>query len=126
MLTGWSANMDRRVKKVLEIIEEKLQEKLQVDDLSQSVNLSPSRLHHLFKSELGMPVVQYIKAKRLKQAKELLETSFLTVKEITIRAGFNDESRFVQDFKKAYGLTPAQYRHHYDDLASSEDKHTKE
>lgn len=118
--------MDRRVKKVLEIIEEKLQEKLQVDDLSQSVNLSPSRLHHLFKSELGMPVVQYIKAKRLKQAKELLETSFLTVKEITIRAGFNDESRFVQDFKKAYGLTPAQYRHHYDDLASSEDKHTKE
>ena len=118
--------MDRRVKKVLEIIEERLQAKLQVDDLSQSVNLSPSRLHHLFKAELGMPLVQYIKVMRLKQAKELLETSFLTIKEITLKVGFNDESRFVQDFKKAYDLTPAQYRRHYDALTSSEDKHTKE
>lgn len=117
--------MDRRVKKVLEIIEERLQAKLHVDELSQSVNLSPSRLHHLFKAELGMPVVQYIKVLRLEQAKELLETSFLNVKEITLRVGFNDESRFVQDFKKAYGLTPAQYRRHHDEISSSEDKHTK-
>lgn len=118
--------MDRRVKKVLEIIEGNLREKLHVDDLSQAVNLSPSRLHHLFKAELGMPVVQYIKGMRLKQAKELLETSFLTVKEITLSVGFSDESRFVQDFTKAYGLTPAQYRRHHDELSSSEDKHTKE
>lgn len=118
--------MDRRVKKVLEIIDENLHERLQVDALSQSVNLSPSRLQHLFKAELGLPLVQHIKVLRLKQAKELLETSFLTVKEITLKVGFHDESRFVQDFKKAYGLTPAQYRRHYDELASSEDTHTKE
>jgi AraC family transcriptional regulator of arabinose operon len=119
--------MDRRVKKVLEIIEGNLRGKLHVNELSQSVNLSPSRLHHLFKAELGMPVVQYIKGMRLKQAKELLETSFLTVKEITASVGFKDESRFVQDFKKAYGLTPAQYRRHHDDEPSSgEDQHTKE
>ncbi len=118
--------MDRRVKKVLEIIEGNLRGKLHVDDLSQSVNLSPSRLHHLFKAELGMPVVQYIKGLRLKQAKGLLETSFLTVKEITLNVGYNDESRFVQDFKKAYGLTPAQYRRHHNELSSSKDAHTKE
>lgn len=118
--------MDRRVKKILEIIDENLHGKLQVDVLSQSVNLSPSRLQHLFKAELGMPLVQHIKVLRLKQAKELLETSFLTVKEITLKVGFHDESRFVQDFKKAYGLTPAQYRRYYDELTSSEDKHMKE
>ena len=73
-----------------------------------------------------MPLVQHIKVLRLKQAKELLETSFLTVKEITLKVGFNDESRFIQDFKKAYGLTPAQYRRHHDGLTSSEDTHTKE
>lgn len=117
--------MDRRVKKVLELIDENLHGKLQVDALSESVNLSPSRLHHLFKAELGLPVVQYIKVMRLKQARELLETTFLTVKEITLRVGFNDESRFVQDFKKTYGLTPAQYRRHHDAPGRSEDKYTK-
>lgn len=118
--------MDRRVKKVLEIIDDNLHGRLQVDLLSQSVNLSPSRLQHLFKADLGVPLVQHIKLLRLKQAKELLETSFLTVKEITLKIGFNDESRFIQDFKKAYGLTPAQYRRHYDEFTSDEDKHTKE
>ena len=117
--------MDRRVKKVLATIEDNLHSKLQVKELSQSVNLSPSRLHHLFKAQIGTSIAQYIKLMRLQRAKGFLETSFLTVKEITIRVGLNDESRFVQDFKKAYGLTPAQYRRHYDEINSNEDMHTK-
>ena len=118
--------MDRRVKKVVALIEENLQRKLLVNELSQSVNLSPSRLHHLFKTEIGMSLARYIKSVRLQQAKLLLETSFLNVKEITIRVGAKDESRFVQDFKKAFGLTPAQYRRQYDERKSNENEHTKE
>jgi AraC-like DNA-binding protein len=46
----------------------------------------------------------------LEKAKYLLESSFLSVKEITYRVGINDESHFVRDFKKAYGNAPRQHR----------------
>ncbi|MGH9906870.1 MAG: helix-turn-helix domain-containing protein, partial [Pyrinomonadaceae bacterium] len=40
----------------------------------------------------------------------LLETSFLSVKEITHSVGLNDESHFVRDFKAVYGFPPTRYR----------------
>lgn len=46
----------------------------------------------------------------MERARYLLETSFLSVKEITHTVGLNDESHFVRDFKKAYGTPPARYR----------------
>lgn len=59
-----------------------------------------------------MSPIQYLKFLRMEQAKYLLETSFLSVKEITHRVGLNDESHFVRDFKKVYGAPPNRYRMH--------------
>lgn len=57
-----------------------------------------------------MSPIQYLKVLRIEKAKHLLETSFLSVKEITHLVGLNDESHFVRDFKKAYGVSPTPYR----------------
>jgi Helix-turn-helix domain len=57
-----------------------------------------------------MSPIRYLKQLRMEKAKHLLETSFLSVKEITFRVGINDDSHFVRDFKKAYGKAPTQYR----------------
>ena len=46
----------------------------------------------------------------MESAKHLLESSFLSIKEIAHRVGLNDESHFVRDFKKAYGVPPSLYR----------------
>jgi hypothetical protein len=46
----------------------------------------------------------------MQRAKELLETTFLSVKEIRTTIGINDHSHFIREFKKSYGMTPAQYR----------------
>ena len=46
----------------------------------------------------------------MKEATVLLSTTFLSVKEIMVRVGFGDESHFVKDFKKIYGITPTEYR----------------
>ena len=53
----------------------------------------------------------------MERAKELLETSFLSVKEIAHRVGLNDESHFVRDFKMIYGLTPISYRNSFLQMA---------
>ncbi|HEX9919470.1 MAG TPA: helix-turn-helix domain-containing protein, partial [Pyrinomonadaceae bacterium] len=68
---------------------------------------------HLFKAETGSSPARYLKALRLERARELLETTFLSVKEIRALVGFNDDSHFARDFRATYGLTPQQYRERY-------------
>lgn len=81
-----------------------------LSEFAQSVNLSVWRLSHLFKIDIGMPPMRYLRLLRMERAKDLLESSFLSVKEIGFRVGLTDESHFVRDFKATYGLSPACYR----------------
>src|SRR5215208_5409610 len=83
---------------------------LSLAEFAQSVNLSVWRLCHIFKSDVGMPPIRYLRLLRMERAKNLLESSFLSVKEIAFRVGLNDESHFVRDFKSTYGFSPALYR----------------
>jgi AraC-like DNA-binding protein len=46
----------------------------------------------------------------MERAKEHLEFSFMSVKQIMVSIGVRDRSHFEREFKKAYGLTPTQYR----------------
>ena len=86
---------------------------LSLAEFAQSVNLSVWRLCHIFKSDVGMPPMRYLRGLRMERAKDLLESSFLSVKEIAYRVGLNDESHFVRDFKSTYGSSPALYRSHF-------------
>ena len=57
-----------------------------------------------------MPPIRFLRQLRMERAKDLLESSFLSVKEIAFQVGLNDESHFVRDFKSTYGHSPALYR----------------
>lgn len=93
---------------------------LSLTEFAQSVNLSVWRLCHIFKSNVGMPPIRYLRLLRMERAKLLLESSFLSVKEIAFRVGLNDESHFVRDFKSTYGFSPSVYRLHFKKKASEE------
>lgn len=102
--------MDRRIQIVISAIETDFRRAWTIAELADLVNLSPSRLRHLFKAEAGQTPTQFLKAVRLQAAEKLLRTTFLSVKEIMNRVGFLDESHFGHEFKKAYGLAPSKYR----------------
>jgi transcriptional regulator GlxA family with amidase domain len=102
--------MDPRVDRVIALLQENISVPHSLSDLASSVNLSPWRFSHVFKAETGLSPMQYLKARRSKQAGYLLTTTFLSIKEIRVKVGACDDSHFVKDFKKAYGLTPTQYR----------------
>jgi transcriptional regulator GlxA family with amidase domain len=102
--------MDHRVQKILRLMKEDLSRRLTPAEIARTVNLSPAHLRYLFKAETGMSIMQYQKTLRLEEARRLLESSFLSGKEIMLRIGLTDESHFVRDFKQSYGMTPAQYR----------------
>ena len=102
--------MDQRVERVLRVMQKNLHADLSLGALAQSVNLSSWRFSHVFRSEVGMSPIQYLRCLRMERAKYLLETSFLSVKQIAYKVGMKDESHFVRDFKKAYGVPPTPYR----------------
>jgi len=102
--------MDRRVQTVIALMGNDLEHELPLSELVRVVNLSPSHLQRLFKAELGMTTFRYMKLLRMERARYLLESSFLSVKEIMKTVGINNRSHFVKDFKKLYGRTPTQLR----------------
>ena len=116
--------LDKRVEKVIQMMREDVRGELSLAELAQSVNLSVWRLCHIFKSDVGMPPIRYLRLLRMERAKELLESSFLSVKEIAYQVGLNDESHFVRDFKSTYGFSPAIYRSHFKNRAAEENNGT--
>lgn len=106
------------------MMREDVRGELSLAEFAQSVNLSVWRLCHIFKSDVGMPPMRYLRGLRMERAKDLLESSFLSVKEIAYRVGLNDESHFVRDFKSTYGSSPALYRLHFRQNAGGESQNT--
>jgi AraC family transcriptional regulator of arabinose operon len=101
---------DPRVRHVIALMDQDLRRKITTIEMAQSVNLSPSRLRHLFKDKTGVSLRQYLKARRMLKARQLLETTFLNVQEIMIQVGVKDKSHFAREFKKTFGLSPLKYR----------------
>jgi AraC-like DNA-binding protein len=102
--------MDGRVLKAVALIQDNLHREVTTGGLATAVNLSPSRLHQLFKDEIDLSPGKYLRLLRMQRAKDLLENTFLSVKQIMAKIGVTDESHFVRDFKRTYGFTPARYR----------------
>ena len=102
--------MDHRALRVITLMQDDLRRDLTLAHIAQMVNLSTSRLRHLFKNEVGTTPTQYLRALRLQEAKRLLETTPLRVKEVRSAVGFVDDSHFVRDFKRAHGQSPVEYR----------------
>jgi AraC-like DNA-binding protein len=97
--------IDPRIRQVKDRLEVSFSAQLSFEDIARKVNLSTSRLRHLFKEQIGKTPWQYVKALRMKEPKRLADHSFLSVKQIMYRVGLHDESHFVRDFKSTYGVT---------------------
>ncbi len=102
--------MDHRIRKVLAAVETDLAAERDVGAVARSVNLSASRLQHLFKSETGMSLSEYRLRLRMERARGLLETTHLSVKQVACDVGAPDLSHFIKNFKKLHGVTPKRYR----------------
>ena len=102
--------MAERVKRVIELMQGDPSKTFTLGKMAESVNLSPPYFCYLFKTITGVPPAKYLKSLRMQQSATLLTTTFLSVKEIVRCVGLTDESHFVRDFKRIYGVTPSEYR----------------
>ncbi|MFL6274418.1 MAG: helix-turn-helix transcriptional regulator [Blastocatellia bacterium] len=102
--------MNWKIQKVIEFFAANLHRQIHMAEISNVVGLSPSRLHDLFKAELGMPPMQYLKTLRMEKACVLLQDPAMKIKQVQLAIGYQDQRYFLRDFKKQFGLTPSQYR----------------
>jgi transcriptional regulator GlxA family with amidase domain len=103
-------DMDRRIEAAIEIIQKEIHRNVPVPELARQVRLSTGHFIRLFKAETSLSPKQYVRCLRMKQAEDLLDGSFLSVKEIAASLGAGDRSHFSRDFKKLYGHTPTNFR----------------
>jgi AraC-like DNA-binding protein len=102
--------MDRRVRKIVQVIDECWRMPLRVDDLAQQVGLGTSRLEHLFKEEARICIRDFIHERRLREAAQLLVSTEERVSVISFQVGFLHVANFNHAFKKRFGVSPRQYR----------------
>lgn len=91
-------------------VEKNLAEPLCAERICRDLHLSKTMLYRLFNDHIGCGVNQYITAKRIQLAKELLLHSALSVSEICERVGFSNSTYFCRLFKQKTGISPLRYR----------------
>ena len=101
------------VKSAINFIKNNYSRKITIDHLAKVVNLSQSRLFSLFKKEFGVSPISYINSYRLSVAANELTETQKTVTQIACAVGIDDPIYFNKMFKKAYQLSPTQYRKTY-------------
>jgi AraC family transcriptional regulator of arabinose operon len=95
---------------VLEYIRIHLNDKLNIDALSQMAFMSKSSFFRAFKHELGISPVDYIIKERIQLSKQFMNNPHNSVSEACFKAGFNNLNYFCRAFKKIEGITPSLYK----------------
>ena len=100
-----------QLKQAVRYIDEHYQsEDISLNRVAKEVNISPNYLSAVFSQEMGTTFVEYLTAKRMEKARELLRTSDLRSGEIAVAVGYKDSHYFSFLFKKTQGCTPRDYR----------------
>lgn len=104
------ACLDPRIVTIVDVIAQRPGYSWSVPELAESVQLSPSRLRYLFRSQLGVAPLFFLRQQRLCAAERLLRSSHMKVKEIMRHVGATDPSHFSRDFALRFGAPPSEYR----------------
>jgi AraC-like DNA-binding protein len=81
-----------------------------INDLSQQTQLNRTKLQFGFKQQYGVSIDDYRILLRMEKAKELLEQTEKSVKEISILVGYKSMGSFSTMFKKIYCKSPTEWR----------------
>ena len=105
-----SRPLDARVQAACQYIANNLARELGLQDVARQVCLSPSRLTHLFREQLGVNIVRWREDQRIILAKHMLQSTTTPVSAIAARVGYDDQLYFSRVFRKRVGVSPTEYR----------------
>ncbi|WP_425057687.1 AraC family transcriptional regulator [Sporomusa carbonis] len=104
-----SVNM-RLINKACDYIVQNCHTNLSLDEVAQSVHLSPYYFSRLFKQHKGCNFVEFLTRTRIGLAQKLLRDTDSSIVQIALKVGYQDTSYFCRVFRQETGQTPNQYR----------------
>ena len=97
-------------RQLLEYIRIHYRDSLTLSDLAAQFHLSQKYLSRYFKEKFHITISEYIRHLRMTHAKELLETTDLSVTEVAEQSGFSSVSFFIRQFTEANGISPRKWK----------------
>ncbi len=98
------------VRRVIEYIDQNLEDDIRRDDLASHIHLNPDYLSRIFKKETGLNIKEYITEQKMRAARGFLRTTGLPVSYIAAKMGYCNFSHFSFTYKKVMGRTPQEER----------------
>ena len=98
------------VSAAMKYIKEHYTEHICLNDVAQSVYVSPWHLSKLINGCVGQSFFDILNGLRLERAKELLRDPAYKVHEIALMVGYGDVAHFSKNFKKTMGVSPMEFR----------------
>jgi AraC family transcriptional regulator len=102
---------DKRMMLVDDLLRGSLSSKITLAELASVAGLSKFHLLRTFKLAFGETPSQRLTRYRMAEAKRLLAKTSLAVSEISLECGYDNPAHFAYAFRRAYGLSPREYRH---------------
>lgn len=103
-------------KEILQIenyVKQHYSEEIDLNTISELLNMCPSHISNLFKKETGINFSSYLTKVRMDAAKQLLQNSDTLIYEIAESTGYSNSGYFGKVFKKFFGITPEEYKRKY-------------
>ena len=110
MLSSIYNGRSQIVSKALQFINKNYREKISLKDIESNLHVNSSYFSTLFKQEMGVTFTDYLNSLKIEHACQLLINSNLSIIDVSLSTGFDDQSYFTKVFKKAKGMTPKAYR----------------
>jgi len=101
---------NKKLKHVLDLIENDLSEDLPLKVLAHAAGLSEYYFLRMFKQSTGYTPHQYVINQRVERAKELLQKTDMSITEIAYLLGFSTPAHFTHHFRRKTGVTPSAIR----------------
>jgi len=98
------------VRTVRRLLDQEFEERWTLEQLADRVGLAPSYLAGLFVDQLGLPPHRYLTERRIDRARQLLETSDLSITAMAVSLGFSSSQHFARVFRQLTGTTPTAFR----------------
>lgn len=99
-----------RLRRVLAHLHARLDEPIDLAQAAGIAGCSVSHFAHLFKAAMGVSPMRYLRERRMERARELVETTALSIGEIGLRVGIPEPAQFSQAFRAHWKTPPSQLR----------------
>ncbi|MBI9096406.1 MAG: response regulator [Sphaerochaeta sp.] len=100
----------KNIRDALQLIEQRYQSNVNLEELSRELGLTSTYLSKLFKREVGVKFKEYLLEKQISEAKRMLRETNDKIYEIAEAVGYSDQHYFSDVFKRCTTLTPLEYR----------------